>query len=152
MSPTRTKSKFHPVLGPSPDVKSVLLIPAPLCTVIALPQGPPGEFLRVFLLNLPPSGQDHKAPTLSASLRSPGPQSRALGNALRGRRHTYLVFSARRTLLLIALQSLSCVQLFVTPWTTACQAPLSMGFPRQESWSRLPFPSPGDLPNPRIVS
>ena len=35
-----------------------------------------------------------------------------------------------------------------TPWTVACQAPLSMGFPRQEYWSGLPFASPGDLPNP----
>ena len=34
----------------------------------------------------------------------------------------------------------------VTPWTVARQAPLSMGFPRQEHWSGLPFPSPGDLP------
>ena len=34
------------------------------------------------------------------------------------------------------------------PWTVAWQAPLSMGFPRQEYWSGLPFPSPGDLPNP----
>ena len=45
---------------------------------------------------------------------------------------------------------LSCVQLFVTPWTRAHQAPLSMGFPRQEYWSRLPFPPPGDFPNPGI--
>ena len=37
-----------------------------------------------------------------------------------------------------------------TPWTVAHQAPLSMGFPRQEYWSGLPFPSPGDLPNPGI--
>ena len=36
------------------------------------------------------------------------------------------------------------------PWTVACQAPLSMGFPRQECWSGLPFPSPGDLPDPGI--
>ena len=35
-----------------------------------------------------------------------------------------------------------------TPWTVACQAPLSTGFPRQEYWSGLPFPSPGDPPNP----
>ena len=35
-----------------------------------------------------------------------------------------------------------------TPWTVACQAPLSVGFSRQEHWSGLPFPSPGDLPNP----
>ena len=39
---------------------------------------------------------------------------------------------------------------FVTPWTVAHQAPLSMGFPRQDYWSGLPFPSPGDLPNPGI--
>ena len=37
-----------------------------------------------------------------------------------------------------------------TPWTVAHQAPLSMGFSRQESWSGLPFPSPGDFPDPRI--
>ena len=37
-----------------------------------------------------------------------------------------------------------------TPWTVALQAPLSMGFPRQECWSGLPFPSPGDLPDPGI--
>ena len=40
---------------------------------------------------------------------------------------------------------------FVTPWTVACQVPLSMGFPRQECWSGLPFPSPGDLPSPKIT-
>ena len=38
----------------------------------------------------------------------------------------------------------------MTPWTIACQAPLSMGFPRQEYWSRLPFPSPRDLSDPGI--
>ena len=37
-----------------------------------------------------------------------------------------------------------------TPWTIACQAPLSMGFSRQEYWGGLPFPSPGDLPDPGI--
>ena len=42
------------------------------------------------------------------------------------------------------------VQLLATPWTVARQAPLSMGFSRQESWSGLPFPSPGDLPDPGI--
>ena len=48
------------------------------------------------------------------------------------------------------MNSLSRVRLFVTPWTVACQAPLSMGFSRQEYWSGLPFPSPEDLPNPGI--
>ena len=47
---------------------------------------------------------------------------------------------------------LSRVQLFATPWTVACQAPLSMGFSRQEHWSGLLFPSPGDLSNPSIES
>ena len=42
----------------------------------------------------------------------------------------------------------SCVQLFVTPWTVAGQAPLCLGFPRQEYWAGLPLPSPGDLPDP----
>ena len=42
------------------------------------------------------------------------------------------------------------VWLFVTPWIVAHQAPLSMGFPRQEYWCGLPFPSPGDLPEPGI--
>ena len=47
-------------------------------------------------------------------------------------------------------KSLSHIRLFVTPWTVAYQAPPSMGFSRQEHWSGLPFPSPGDLPNPGI--
>ena len=48
------------------------------------------------------------------------------------------------------LSCFSCVPLFVIPWTVAHQAPLSMGFSRQGRWSGLPFPSPGDLPNPGI--
>ena len=45
---------------------------------------------------------------------------------------------------------LSHVQLFATSWTVAHQAPSSMGFSRQEYWNGLPFPSPGDLPDPGI--
>ena len=45
---------------------------------------------------------------------------------------------------------LSHVQLFATPWTVARQAPLSVGFSRQESWSGLSLPSPGDLPDSGI--
>ena len=48
------------------------------------------------------------------------------------------------------MKLLSHVRLFVTPWTVAYQAPMSMGFSRQECWSGLPFPSPGHLPNPGI--
>ena len=48
----------------------------------------------------------------------------------------------------VKVKSLSRVWLFATPWMVAYQAPWSMGFSRQEYWSGLPFPSPGDLPNP----
>ena len=47
-----------------------------------------------------------------------------------------------------AAQVLICIRLFETPWTVAPQAPLSMGFSRQEHWSGLPVPSPGGLPDP----
>ena len=50
----------------------------------------------------------------------------------------------------VCAESLSHVQLFLTPWTVAHQAPLSMGFSRQEYWSGLSFPSPGDLLDPGI--
>ena len=50
----------------------------------------------------------------------------------------------------VVVYFLSHVGLFGTPWTVAGQAPLSMGFSRQEYWSGLPFPSPGDPPNPGI--
>ena len=49
-----------------------------------------------------------------------------------------------------SFQSLSRVRLFETLWTVACQAPLSVGFSRQEYWSGLPCPLPGDLPDPGI--
>ena len=50
----------------------------------------------------------------------------------------------------IEVKSLCRVQLFVTPWTVTYQITLTMGFPRQECWSGLPFSSPGDLPDPGI--
>ena len=50
----------------------------------------------------------------------------------------------------VKVKSLSRVRLFATLWTVAYQDPQSMGFSRQEYWSRLPFPSPGDLPDPGI--
>ena len=52
----------------------------------------------------------------------------------------------------VCARTLSGVRLLVTPWTAARQAPLSMGFSRQEYWSGLPFPSLRDLSNPRIES
>ena len=53
-------------------------------------------------------------------------------------------------LLLLLLSRFSRVRLCATPQTAAHQAPLSLGFSRQEYWSGLPFPSPGDLPNAGI--
>ena len=50
----------------------------------------------------------------------------------------------------VVLSHFSCIQLFVTPWTVARQAPLSMEFSRQEYWSGLPCPSPRDCPDPEI--
>ena len=60
--------------------------------------------------------------------------------------------SSQRTLsrVKVKVKLLCCVQLFVTPWTVAYLSPQSMEFFRQEYWSGLPFPSPGDLPNPGI--
>ena len=56
--------------------------------------------------------------------------------------------NAFRYFTIVCAQLLSCTVLSATPWTVAHQAPLSMGFPRQEYWSGLPFHSPEDLPNP----
>ena len=57
--------------------------------------------------------------------------------------------SAKSLSLSLSLVAQSCLS-FVIPWTVACEAPLSMGFSRQEYKSGLPFPSPGDLPDPKI--
>ena len=59
-----------------------------------------------------------------------------------------MVHKEWKSLEYILVKSLSRVRLFATPWSIAHQAPLSMGYSRQEYWSGLPFPSPGDLPNP----
>ena len=55
-------------------------------------------------------------------------------------------------MLVMCVCALSCARFFVIRWTVAHQAPLSMGFPRQEYWSELPFLSPEDLPDPGIKS
>ena len=59
--------------------------------------------------------------------------------------HAALVLTSK-----ISACVLSHVQLFATLWTVAPQAPLSMGFPWEECWTGLPFPPPGDLPDPGI--
>ena len=63
--------------------------------------------------------------------------------------HSHYMISSDSISFFLSLVTKSCPTL-ETPWTVACQAPLSMGFSRQEYWSGLPFPSPGDLPDPGI--
>ena len=55
-------------------------------------------------------------------------------------------------IILVVAVTKACLTILWSSWTVAHQAPLSMGFPRQEYWSVLPFPSPGDLPDPGIKS
>ena len=62
----------------------------------------------------------------------------------------FTIFVSGLSLCVCMLSHFSHVWLFATLWTIACQVSLSMGFPRQKYWNRLPFPSPGDLPDPGI--
>ena len=64
--------------------------------------------------------------------------------------HFRLFLEIRSNGVCVHAWSLSGIRFFATPWTVALQATLSMGFSRQEYWSGLPFPSPGDLPDPGI--
>ena len=90
-----------------------------------------------FLLqgNLPNPGIKPRFPTLQADSLPAEPQGKPRNTGKKERKKVRL---------------LSCVQLFGTPWTVACQAPPSVEFSKQEYWSELPFPSPGDLPDPRM--
>ena len=106
------------------------------------------------------SSPSHPLPpvrTLSASTSHYSPQSPILRSfwvsVVHGRNVKWKTFyTVKEIIPKVKKQSmLSCfshVRLFATPWTVACQAPLSMGFSRQEYWSRLPCPPPGDLPKP----
>ena len=80
------------------------------------------------------------------------PRDRSQVSHIAGR--CFTVWATRETIRRIyrkvKVKSLSCVWVFATPWTVTYQVPLSMGFSRKEYWSGLPFPSPGDLPNPGI--
>ena len=78
------------------------------------------------------------------SVIAKGTSGTSWGFCIRNKLETLLIFPC------VCTQLLSHFQHFVMPWAVAHQVPLSMGFPRQEYWSRLPFPSPGDLPDPGI--
>ena len=87
-----------------------------------------------------PSPGDLPNPGMEAG--SPALQADALPSEPLGKPSLSLQFSSG--------QSLTLVQLFATQWSVSYQAPQSIGFSRQEYWSGLPFPSPGDLPNPGV--
>ena len=64
--------------------------------------------------------------------------------------HIFCDISKTRTRVVVVVLVAKLCPALPDPWTVACQAPLCMGFSRQEYWSGLPFPSPGDLPDPGI--
>ena len=105
-------------------------------------------------------GRMPRRPPSSSQMLQPPPQQRML-RKLRMRKHWTLAQRAEVHIkgmisgspdssMLLCVQSHSHFQLFATSRTVAHEAPLSMGFPRQEHWSGLPFPSPRNLPNPGI--
>ena len=81
-----------------------------------------------------------------------GPAVKTLSFHCMGAQIPSLVRELRSCMLQVKVKVnlLSCIRLFETPWTVAYQAPLSAGFSRQKYWSRLPFPYPGNLPDPGI--
>ena len=80
-------------------------------------------------------------------LKEINPEYSLEGLMLKIQHFGHLIRSAEKK---VKVKSLSHVRLFATPWTVAHQAPPSMEFSSQEYWSGLPFPSPGDLPDPGI--
>ena len=105
-------------------------------------QAPDGPGYHTQLSRCPAPSVPDLAERLQPYIAGPGLSSLA---CLQGRFSSlHLLYTEE----FVHAQLLSPVQLFATPWTV--QAPLSMGFPRQEYWSRLPFPPPGDLPHPGI--
>ena len=80
----------------------------------------------------------------------PSPSLRSNANSFKILQKNWRVSNNSKVILWDTTQSLSHTQFFVTPWTVACQVPLPMGFSKQGYWSGLPFPPPGDLPNPGI--
>ena len=85
---------------------------------------------------------------ISFSRGSSQPRDQTWVSRITGR--FFIIWATREVAQCIVVKSLSRVRLFATPWTVAYNAPPSMRFSRQEYCSGLPFPSPGDLPNPGI--
>ena len=90
----------------------------------------------------------HPKPVSGTTLRDG--VGRALGGGFRMGETCTPMADSYKVKVKVKVKSLSRVRLFATPWTVAYQAPQSTEFSRQEYWSGLPFPSPGDFPNPGI--
>ena len=127
-------------------------------------RSPPGVKKRVFgtsqvmlvVKNLPANVGDVRDTVISLGWEDPLEESMSIHNdsdMTEGiSTHTLYTSTSSRDVscrVYCCLVAKSC-WLLVIPWTVACQAPLFMGFPRQEYWSRLPFSSSGDLPNQGI--
>ena len=107
------------------------------------------QFYNVKIYNMPESNALQQFKLVMKNLDVNSEMSEiALKISLRDIREERL----RITALLLCRHSVVWFHLFVTPWTVAHQAPLSVAFPRQEYCRGLPFPSPGDLPGPGIKS
>ena len=132
---------------PSQATQGGQVVVALCCRLLEVPSGHAASYsLHHWLLGKCGSGNRQGSRGLyflPELLGPPGSLCAPVG-ARNSRAAAYSAFSVH------SAQSLSCAQLFAIPWTVAHQAPLSMGFPRREYWSGLPFPSPWDLPNPGI--
>ena len=101
--------------------------------------------------DLPKPGMQPRSPALQADfLPSELPQKPKCGCMYVHYYSSHFVLRYTWPMCACLLSRISHIRLFETLWTVACQAPLSMGFSRQEYWSGLPCPPPGDLPNPGI--
>ena len=121
-------------------------LPRPLLDTLRLPPGPKPQFRKVWdghcIGYLCATGVKHFG-TWRLTTRMKGVGQRLM---------VFTIYSFQNYSINIhggGLVNKSCL-ILATPWTVSCQAHLSMGFPRQECWNGLPFPSPGDLPNPGI--
>ena len=123
----------------SVSVQKVKVLVAYSCLTLCNPMDPPGSSAHGILQT-----RILEWVAFLFSRESSWPRDRTWVSCTAGRFFT--VWAPRKPI--VKVKSLSRVRLFVTPWTIAYQAPPSMGFSRQEYWSGLPFPSPGDLPNP----
>ena len=124
----------HALFPPDPGIKPR----SPALWADSFPSEPPGK------------PKNTGVGSLTLLQRNSWPRNRTRVSRIAGRFSTIELQEKPFMLVKVRVKSLNLVRLFVTPWSVAHQAPLSMGFSKQEYWSGLPFPSPGDLSDPGI--